>query len=247
MVLKEINLLEHIKEVNIERPSEIIINQIRDLISSSVLKPGYKLPPERVLAKSFGVGRGHIRQALKKLEFYGILDTYPQDGTYVAGLGVKAIEGLIRNVLKLSTNDLKSLVETRSILEIEAIKLTCIRATPEQITEIEEAHNEFAKKVSENETGLDEDLIFHLKVAEFCQNSVLYSMITLLTPEMLKISHEKKTCEKQRFIKALEEHEKIIAALKSQDPNQCVEAMKEHMDNTKLSFQKHSLEAKMNF
>jgi GntR family transcriptional repressor for pyruvate dehydrogenase complex len=237
MSTTEINFLEHIKEVNVEKPSDIIINQLKELISKGVLKPGYKLPPERVLAQSFGVGRGHIRQALKKLEFYGILETYPQDGTYVAGLGVKAIEGLIKNVLKLNDNDFKSLVETRAILEIEAIKLTCQRANREQLQEIEEAHLDFAAKVRENETGLEEDLIFHLKIAEFCQNSVLYSMITLLTPEMLKLSHEKKSCKSNRFLEALVEHEKIIAGLKTHDPEICVQAMKAHMDKTMLSLE----------
>jgi len=50
-------------------------------------------------------------------EFYGILKTLPQSGTFVAGIGLPALEGLITDVLKLEKSDFKDLVETRVILE----------------------------------------------------------------------------------------------------------------------------------
>jgi GntR family transcriptional regulator, transcriptional repressor for pyruvate dehydrogenase complex len=237
MTVKEKKFLSHIKEVSVEKPSDVIINQIRKLISDGILEPGQKLPPERVLVESFGVGRGHIRQALKKLEFYGILETLPQDGTYVAGLGVKSIEGLIRNILKLNANDIHSLLETRAILEIEAIRLTCQRASNQQIAEIQEAHLDFVAKVKENQTGLEEDIIFHHKIAEFTQNSVLYSMITLLTPELLKFSCEQRSCKNQRPKTAMDEHDKIMGALLERDSESCIEYMRKHMQNTLMNFQ----------
>ncbi len=232
MAVEQINFIDHLKEVVIEKPSDKIIKQIHELISQEVLKPGEKLPSERILAESFGVGRSHVREALKKLEFYGVLETLPQSGTFVAGLGVKAIEGLLKNILKLNSYDFKSIVETRAILEIEAIKLTCERATDKEIEEIEAVHIEFHKKVLSNEAGLDEDLIFHLKIAECCKNSVLYSLISLLTPDMLKLSHQKKSCEHNRYKKAFKEHQLIVEALKLRNSKLCVEYVKNHMENT---------------
>ncbi|CAB1081466.1 hypothetical protein D1AOALGA4SA_9118 [Olavius algarvensis Delta 1 endosymbiont] len=70
------------------------------------------------------------------LEFYGILKTLPQSATYVAGLGVKALEGLIANVLALDQNDINSLLETREILEINAAS----RADEHDLRELVEAH-----------------------------------------------------------------------------------------------------------
>jgi GntR family transcriptional repressor for pyruvate dehydrogenase complex len=66
----EVTDLDLFKEIEVEKPADLIIKQIRQLISSGRLKPGMRLPSERVLAERFGVGRGHIREALKKLEFY---------------------------------------------------------------------------------------------------------------------------------------------------------------------------------
>ncbi|NJO68789.1 MAG: FadR family transcriptional regulator [Bacteroidetes bacterium] len=79
-------LIEKIKPIEFQKPSDIIIRQIRELISSGIIKPGDRLPAERELAERFGIGRGYIREALKKLEFYGIVKTLPQSGTMVANL-----------------------------------------------------------------------------------------------------------------------------------------------------------------
>ncbi|RME34565.1 MAG: FadR family transcriptional regulator, partial [Deltaproteobacteria bacterium] len=72
---KSNNLLDNFREIEIESPVDKIIRQIRDLISGGHLKPGDRLPPERQLAEKLGVGRTHVREAIRKLEFYGILKT----------------------------------------------------------------------------------------------------------------------------------------------------------------------------
>ncbi|MEL6627817.1 MAG: GntR family transcriptional regulator, partial [Bacteroidota bacterium] len=86
------SLINNFKEINIESPIDKIMNQIKGLITSGQLKPGDKLPPERQLAEKLGVGRSHVRDAIRKLEFYGILKTLPQSGTKVAGIGITALE-----------------------------------------------------------------------------------------------------------------------------------------------------------
>ena len=110
-------VLQSLKEVAIEKPVDVIIRQIKELVISGQLKPGDKLPPERKLSEQLAVGRTHVREALRKLEFYGILKTRPQSGTYVASIGVAALESLIADVLKIDSPSFVSLVETRVLLE----------------------------------------------------------------------------------------------------------------------------------
>ncbi|MEL6654200.1 MAG: GntR family transcriptional regulator, partial [Bacteroidota bacterium] len=85
------SMLNNFTEIKIESPIEKIIRQIRGLITSGQLNPGDKLPSERKLAEKLGVGRSHVREAIQKLEFYGILKTMPQNGTMVAGIGITAL------------------------------------------------------------------------------------------------------------------------------------------------------------
>ena len=85
--LVDMEVLNNFKEIQVVSPSDKIIEQIRELISSGQIKPGDKLPPERKLSEKFGVGRSYVRNAIRKLEFYGIVKTLPQSGTVVSGLG----------------------------------------------------------------------------------------------------------------------------------------------------------------
>ncbi|MCH1533928.1 MAG: GntR family transcriptional regulator, partial [Schleiferiaceae bacterium] len=91
-------ILNNFSEIKVESPVDKIIRQIRDQIGSGQLKPGDRLPSERMLSDRFGVGRTQLRDALRRLEFYGILKTLPQSGTVVAGLGIPALQGLMTDM-----------------------------------------------------------------------------------------------------------------------------------------------------
>jgi GntR family transcriptional repressor for pyruvate dehydrogenase complex len=225
----EITDLDLFQEIEVEKPADLIIKQIRQLISSGRLKPGMRLPSERVLAERFAVGRGHIREALKKLEFYGILKTQPQKGTIVASLGVKALEGLISNILATETGDFESLMEIRALLEVHAARLAAQRADPSDIDEIFSAFEEFRRKVERGQSALEEDHLLHLKIAEESKNSVLRSLIGLITPDIITMSRERQSTGKERLQTTLKEHEKILEGIRSRNPEQAASAMAEHM------------------
>jgi GntR family transcriptional repressor for pyruvate dehydrogenase complex len=226
----EITDLDLFQEIEVEKPADLIIKQIRQLISSGRLKPGMRLPSERVLAERFGVGRGHIREALKKLEFYGILKTQPQKGTIVASLGVKALEGLISNILATETRDFESLMEIRALLEVHAARLAAQRADQKEIEEIFSAFEDFRTKVEQGQSGLEEDHLFHLKIAEESKNAVLRSLIGLITPDIITMSRERQSGQAERFQTTLKEHERILEGIRSRDPERAAQAMAEHMD-----------------
>ena len=177
-----LQLIENFQDIELKKPVDVIIGQIQHLVTSGVLKPGDRLPSERALSEKFAVGRGYVREAIKKLEFYGILKTIPQSATYVASLGVKALKGLIANVLALDQNDIDSLLETREILEINAARLAAIRADGNDLEELIDAHEIYKKQIQEQGAGMADDLFFHLKVAECSKNTVLMYLISILTP-----------------------------------------------------------------
>jgi GntR family transcriptional repressor for pyruvate dehydrogenase complex len=227
-------VLENFREIIVKKPSDMIIQQIRGLISAGVFKPGDRLPCELALAERFGVGRSHVREAIKKLEFYGILKTVPQSGTLVADLGVKALEGLIANLLNLDKDDFESLMDTRRILEIRAAELAALRATDAELEELARAHNEFKNQVESEEAGLEEDLVFHLKIAEYSRSSVLRSLLSLITPDIIALTRKFDTCRDGRFLQAFAEHQAILDGIRSRDPARASETMARHMKLVQL-------------
>jgi GntR family transcriptional repressor for pyruvate dehydrogenase complex len=232
MNLNSERIIESLKEIEINKPVDLIISQIRSLISSGVVKPGDKLPPERELAQRMRIGRGYVREALKRLEFYGILQTIPHKGTIVARLGVNALVGLISNVLQIERNDFTALVETRLILETSAVRLTAERASPAEITQIQQAHDEYRRLAQAGLPSLDVDFLFHLRIAEFCQNAVLRSIIALISPDIIAFSQD--VTHDQAGYKLLsefvvQEHQAIMHGIVAQNPDAAATAMHRHL------------------
>lgn len=225
------SVLKNFQEIVIETPVDKIIRQIRGLITSGQLEPGDKLPPERKLAEKLGVGRTHVRDAIRKLEFYGILKTLPQSGTIVSGIGITALEGLITDVLKLENNDFASLVETRVLLETNAAGLAAQRRTPEDIINIQKASEAYAKKVKEGQMAIEEDLMFHLKIAEASKNSVLKSLMLVIIPDIISSFIKLGICKEDHFNQVLHEHDEIVRCIVNQEAELASKAMRLHLSD----------------
>jgi len=224
-------LLGNFSQIVIESPVDKIIRQIRDLITTGQLKAGDRLPSERKLSEKLGVGRTHLRDALRKLEFYGILKTLPQSGTVVAGMGIPALEGLITDMLGLRGNDLKSLVETRVILEISSAQLAAENRTDNDLREIEEALIAHRNRLQLKDDGVEEDLLFHLKIAEASKNSVLNSLMLIITPDLVQYFKKHNVCGDGRSLHTVEQHEMILEHISNRDPEKVGETIKEHLSD----------------
>jgi len=227
--MARLEVIKKLKEVRLRTPSEVIIKQLQKLISDGTLKPGNRLPSERELAGRFRVGRGYVREALQRLEFYGILKTYPNSGTIVASLGAKALDGLISNILALDRNDLQSLLEMRALLEIHSAWLAAQRATDEEIAALEALHGAFQLQVDAGRVGLEEDIGFHLKIAECSRNSVLRSLFSLISPDVIDVAQRYQTFRDGRVNQSLEQHAAVLEYLRQRDPDRAASAMGAHM------------------
>lgn len=225
------SILDNFSEIKFENPVDKIIRQIKQLVSGGHLKPGDRLPPERKLAEKIGVSRSHIREAIRKLEFYGIVKTLPQSGTFVSSIGIVALEGLMTDVLKLEQSDFASLVETRVILEVEAARLAAERRTDQDLKAIQEAMHAFEQTVKSNTTGVTEDLSFHFKIAEASHNTVLKSLMKVIIPDIVSSFTKLKVCSQEARTKALKEHQKILQHIIDQNPLEASEAMKNHLED----------------
>lgn len=224
-------MLDNFSTIKVENPADKIIRQIKHLISSGQIKSGTKLPPERKLAEKFGVGRTHVRDAIRKLEFYGIVRTFPQSGTVVSGLGITALEGLISDVLQIEETDFKSLVETRVLLEIDGARKAAERRTPDDILLLRKALNAYEEKASEGVPAIEEDLLFHLKIAEASKNKVLMSLLLIITPDILKSYNQLNVCTKEQNTKIIQEHREIMRCIEEQDVVGAEKAMKDHLSD----------------
>jgi GntR family transcriptional repressor for pyruvate dehydrogenase complex len=221
-------VLKSLKEVSLEKPVDAIIRQIKELLISGQLKPGDKLPPERKLSEQFGVGRTPVREALRKLEFYGILKTRPQSGTFVASIGITALKSLIADVLKIDSPSFLSLVETRVLLEEASVKLACQRRTKEDVRQLEASLNAYLDKAERGIKAVDEDLVFHLTIADCSKNKVLKSLLLIIIPDIISNYSVFKVCDTVTA-RALNEHQQLFTCIKDGDAEKGAAVMKKHL------------------
>ena len=224
------DVIDKIKQVTVNKPADIIVKQIKDLIRSGDLKPGDRLPAERAFAEKFGVGRAHVREALKQLEVYGIINTLPQSGTYVASLGPQALEDLISEAIGSEKGHLDALLETRQILEVNAARLAAEHASREAIIELIRIHESLRGQIKTGNLDPTEDHRFHLKIAALSKNPVLCSLVTLLVRNTDDYPQKKDPDTDDNNPVILKEHEAILQAIKLKNPNQAARAMEAHME-----------------
>ncbi|GAA4272565.1 FadR/GntR family transcriptional regulator [Aquimarina gracilis] len=205
-----------------------IIEKIRDLINYKNLEPGDKLPSERTLSEKFEVSRGNIREAIQKLEFYGLLESIPQSGTFVANIGVIAMNGMIDDILRLEDPDFKSLVETRILLELKTARLAALRRTNEDLEAMKEALDAYATKVVKGEDAVQEDLLFHLAIAKASGNSTMNTFMLIITPGIITNFEKYHVCDSNQAFSGIQEHKDIYEAIKNQDPKLAKQMMKAH-------------------
>ena len=223
-----LDVLASLSAVAVERPADQILKQLKQLIATGAVRPGDRMPAERELAQQFGVGRSHVREALRRLEFYGILKTQPQSGTVVARLGVGALTHLIGNVLALDRDDIAALLETRVILEVETARLAAERAAAADLDAIAKAQRAFIARATAGDPALQEDLSLHLAIAHAAHNAVLASLVGLIAPDVMRQHGEHQTCTRARLDSVVDEHQAICDAIAARDVGAAGAAMQRH-------------------
>lgn len=194
------------------------------------LKKGDKIESDRVLALQMGVGRSAIREALKVLEVLGMIDIRPGQGTYISNNEASFFIIPLSWSLFLNGSQIDSIVEVRNLMEVKAAYLAADCMNEENLGKLyaisHRLHNAYVEK--DFKEFLNEDLEFHICIAECSGNQVIYSMIQTISNLMRHISGSGMVDEGQ-LRDIYEEHQKIYGLILAKDAGGAAEAMKEHL------------------
>ena len=164
------------------RLSDDIVERLQGMILEGTLKPGERLPAERVLAEQFGVSRPSLREAIQKLAAKGLLLSRQGGGNFVAeALGSTFSDPLLQ-LLENNADAQRDLLEFRHTLEGACAYYAAQRATELDQQRLAEAFAELqdcytrSDSVTRMEEGVA-DAHFHLAIAEASHNAVLLHTI----------------------------------------------------------------------
>jgi GntR family transcriptional repressor for pyruvate dehydrogenase complex len=120
--------------VPLERRSiaEQVAHRIMAMIKSGNLKAGDRLPTEQQMGIAFGISRPPLREALKALTLMGVLESR-QGGRYtITDLSPGRLFAPFGVVLSITDYDVHEHFESRTVVDLELVRLGTERATPEE-------------------------------------------------------------------------------------------------------------------
>lgn len=206
-----------------------VAKRLLDYFTSGEVAPGTRLPPERQLAVSLGIGRSAVREALAALEILGIVDVRPGSGTYLRGAASELLPETLNWGLMLAAPRTQELIAVRGQLEIFAARLATTTITDAQLRQL----GNHVQSMRDNLTGartkfIEADLKFHLQIAQAAENQVLLDLLQSIR-SLLRVWVERGLATEADAQLALDEHTRVYDAMVTRDPEAVEAAMRDHM------------------
>lgn len=221
-------MLPKVKKINL---STQLIDTITALIESGEWKLGMKLPNEIDLAASFNVSRNIMRESMKILENFGILESKAGIGTFVSETALSSIHNM-RFFDNLKNNSsIENILETRLIIEPELAYYATLRSTEEDLTLLKEIFERNEEFHNENQFTKKDDFNFHMFIAKCSQNVILENLLFSMLDQLRASDYRDFNLHSQaeEVKDSYSHHREIAMAIIKKDPLLASELMYNHL------------------
>lgn len=162
-----------------QKTTDVIIDQIRDVILSGKLKPGDRLASEKELIEQFGVAKATLREALRALEVMGFVQTRKgaAGGIYITEVNLQTTIHSMMNFLHFRSLSVSEITMVRYMIEPMAVSIAAEKITAKEIEHL---------KILTLETGEDNELQktknigFHRYLSRITGNTMLILVVDIL-------------------------------------------------------------------
>jgi GntR family transcriptional repressor for pyruvate dehydrogenase complex len=199
--------------------------------TSGQVPPGTRLPSERQLSLSLGVGRSAVREALAALEILGVVIARPGSGTYLRGGVSELLPRTLSWGLMLGQPKTLELIELRGGLETQAAQLAATRATDEGLARMRTELETMEISLDNLEAFVAADAAFHGEIASASGSTVLNELLQSIR-SLLSIWVDRALTDKQQATHTLEQHRQILRAIEARDAAAATDAMNSHMQTS---------------
>lgn len=208
---------------------EHILAQLREYVVTAGLTAGDKLPSERFLAEQLGVSRASIKQAIVVLEVQGLVEIRHGGGTFLRqdSLTVEPISTLVERRRRLP-----DVLDAREALETKAAELAAQRRTADDVTALDAALEQMRAEIADDTLGEEGDRQFHAAVTTAAHSSLIAEFMNEISEQVSESRHESLQ-QPDRPSRSLTQHERIAEAIRAQDPQAAVTAMREHLETVR--------------
>lgn len=225
----------------IKRTSEQIEKKIKDSILDGTLKPGDRLPTEKEMAGQFGVSMVTLREALRTLEIFGLIEKRKgqRGGVFISDFKNESIKNSLEYFLSFKDLSAQHLYEVRKIIEPSAIRLAVNKITSAEIEKLDENVIYCEEKLRSSERLIEEkeffDLdqknnVFHRIICESTHNPILSLTVDYVLDFLPEFETKILVPDIQYCQDNVADHRSILESLKGRDEDECAKQMLSHLE-----------------
>lgn len=208
--------------------SDRVFARLQDDIVLGALKPGAKLG-EAELARRYGVSRGPLREAIRRLESRKLVERVPHVGA---------------RVTRLQVDDLIEIYRVREALEGMAARLAAEHMTRSEVLALHDLLSQHEQQQDLREDiayfQREGDLDFHYRIILGSHNQTLIDLLIGELYHLVRMYRYQFSTVSNRPQKALAEHRRIIEAIEGGDGEMAELLMRRHISRARENIESRS-------
>ncbi|MGV8856371.1 MAG: FadR/GntR family transcriptional regulator [Devosia sp.] len=208
---------------------ESLVLQIRALIDSEHLRVGDALPSERELCERFSTSRNTVREAMRMLKAYGVVEVRPKSGaTIIDNRMARAFDLFSFNTIEISRKSFADIQGFRSLVEVNSVEALFDRLTDADLTALIAANHAMGGAESIEEAS-EADFSFHLSLVQILDNAALMEIYRIMKPVIIGIMEKGKS--RQDFhTNTFAQHQAVIDGLRTRNRISYQYALQHHLN-----------------
>lgn len=197
--------------------SDQVFTDLKDAIITGEISQGAKITEDE-LAKKYGISRGPLREALRRLEAIRLLTRIPHAGM---------------RVVVLTPEMMEEIYLVREALEGMSARLAAKNMSDEDIESLQNLLDEHESNIDQSKGKeyfqREGDLDFHFRIAQASNNQWLMDLLSSELYQLLRMCRHRSSQTPERPIKALSEHKQITEAIAQHDEELAELLMRRHI------------------
>lgn len=202
---------------------------MRDVITEQ-LGAGDLLVPERTMLEKYHTGRGTLREALRLLEFQGViaLKPGPRGGPVLRDPDSTHLASTMVLLMQFQKAPFRTIIDARAAMEPVISRLAAERISDDSLADLGETIDRMRDHLDQQDVFLETNKRFHDIIAWSSGNPLfghlVESLLCIMNTTVFGMDYPR-----PRRVAILKAHDEIYRALAAHDPAGVEERMREHL------------------
>ncbi|MWA01592.1 FCD domain-containing protein [Actinomadura sp. LD22] len=217
--------------LQVPKASDVLAEELRELILRGDYPEGTALPPERELVTQTGMSRTTVREAMRILEVQGLVSvrTGRAGGAFARRPGRDSIANSVNLLIRGQQIRIPALLETREAIEPSCAQLAARYRTDADLARIEKAQEAMSAEEGTIAEFLRANIDWHVAVALASHNELLAGFMTALSDTIYTATDNHGFLDQEVRRATIHAHKVITSAIRDRDPDAALRRMSRHV------------------